>query len=266
MILGISGKKGSGKNTVTNIIHGIVLKDNSLIKDWNLSQDGKLVVNTWDQNGRLGWGELQIDRTDSEYLAYAEHNMWPYVKMYSFADNLKWICTHLFNIPHECVWGTDDQKNQIQQHLRWENLPGFIDSDLYLSCLKNHYGAGLKESIKGFYPHEPGPMTAREFMQFFATQIMRKIWQPIWINSCLNKIISEQSKLAVICDVRFPDEVSAIESVGGSVIRLTRNIYEDNHCSETALDDYPFKYIIDNHGGSLDSLISTVTKMYRKLS
>ena len=40
-ILGISGKKQAGKNTVANIIHGTVLKENGLIKDWNVDPDRK---------------------------------------------------------------------------------------------------------------------------------------------------------------------------------------------------------------------------------
>lgn len=265
MILGISGKKGSGKNTVANILHGIVLKERSLIKDWNLGPSGELMISTCDKSGRLGWGELQVSRVDSEYAAYAEYNMWPYVKMYSFADSLKWICTHLFNIPHECVWGADDQKNQIQEHLLWENMPGVVCKPNWISCGDAEHGDVNPKKI-GLTEREPGPMTAREFMQFFGTEIMRKIWSQIWIKSCITKIVSEGSELAIICDSRFPDEVAAIESVGGSVIRLTRTVNEDNHRSETALDDYSFKHVIDNHGGSLDSLIDQVTKMYRKLS
>lgn len=266
MIIGVSGKKGSGKNTVANILHGIVLKNKGLVKDWTLGSSGELIVNTDNSNGVNGWGELSIYRKDPEYISYAEHNMWPYVKIYSFADSLKWICTHLFEIPHECVWGTDDQKNQVQKHLLWENMPGTIDPDLHKACMKNHYGQGIKEFALEHTQKGTGPMTAREFMQFFGTDIMRKIWSPVWIRSCISRILSEGSELAVICDVRFPDEASAIEAAGGFVIRLTRNVKQDEHVSETALDTYSFKHVIDNHDCSLDSFMEQVTKMYRKLS
>ena len=46
-------------------------------------------------------------------------------------------------------------------------------------------------------------MTAREFMQFFGTDICRNAFQPIWVNACLNKIKREKSQLIIIADVRF---------------------------------------------------------------
>ena len=56
-----------------------------------------------------------------------------------------------------------------------------------------------------------GPMTAREFMQFFGTDIMRNIYEPIWIKSTIKKIQREQSELAIIADVRFPNEADVIK-------------------------------------------------------
>ena len=56
--------------------------------------------------------------------------MWPYVKLYSFADELKRICVELFNIPYECVYGTDEQKNQPQEHLLWDNMPKTFSSKI----------------------------------------------------------------------------------------------------------------------------------------
>ena len=164
--------------------------------------------------------------------------MWPYVKLYSFADNLKSICTELFNIPYDCVYGTDEQKNQIQEHLLWENIPGCDMS---------------------------GPMSARQFMQHLGTDIMRKIYEPIWVQSCIRKIQREQSSLAIIADVRFPNEAKAIEDAGGRVVRLTRQVYNDNHSSEVALDEYPFTDYIDNEKESIDDLMVKVKKFYNYL-
>ena len=170
--------------------------------------------------------------------------MWPFVKLYSFADHLKWICVKLFNIPNECVWGTDEQKNQHQSHLLWENMP-------CLEILNN--------------PNKRGSMTAREYMQFFGTDVMRKMYEPIWVSSCIKKIQQEQSELAIIADVRFPNEAKAIEEAGGTLIRLTRQTIEDNHSSEVALDGYPFTAYIDNQDNSIDSLMVKVKHFYQSL-
>tara|TARA_Y100001973_G_C5113902_1_gene289120 strand:+ start:150 stop:881 length:732 start_codon:yes stop_codon:yes gene_type:complete len=241
-IIGIAGKKQSGKNTTANILHGLVLKQRNMIKDFNIDANGKLLVLTTNTNGEEGWGEFDVTRNDEDFVSYAEHSMWPYVKLYSFADHLKWICVKLFNIPRECVFGTDEQKNQKQKHLAWEKMPGHITT-------KQGYG----------------PMTAREFMQYFGTDIMRKIYEPIWVESCINLMDKEQSELAIISDVRFENEVKAIESAGGKVIRLTRQICEDEHDSEKALDNYKFSDYIDNANISIDEMMSKIKNFYQSM-
>tara|TARA_Y100001938_G_scaffold57757_1_gene80574 strand:+ start:9431 stop:10138 length:708 start_codon:yes stop_codon:yes gene_type:complete len=230
-ILGISGRKQAGKNTTANILHGVVLKRLNNIEDWNIGASGELLVQT-----EGGWGEFDVTRQDRAFSEYAEYNMWPFVKLYSFADELKRICVELFNIPYECVFGTDEQKNQVQEHLLWENIPGATTNE--------------------------GPMTAREFMQFFGTDVCRKMYEPIWVDSCIRKIQAEQSELAIIADVRFPNEAKAIERAGGGLLRLTRNIYDDDHSSEVALDDYPFTNCINNKDNSIDDLIVKVKEFY----
>jgi hypothetical protein len=94
---------------------------------------------------------------------------------------------------------------------------------------------------------------------------MRKIYGSVWVNSTIKKITREQSELAIIADVRFPNEAKAIENAGGVVVRLTRKVSDDNHDSEVALDEYPFKHFIDNKDGSLDSMAVKVNKFFRYL-
>ena len=257
-ILGISGKKQAGKNTTANIIHGAVLKEEGLIKDWNLGVSGQLMILTEDEKGRQGWGEFDVTRKDEAFSQYAEHNMWPYVKLYSFADHLKWICATLFNIPEECVWGTDEQKNQLQEHLLWENMPKAINSTMMKKIV-------TAPDAKRSFDWKEGPMTAREFMQFFGTDVCRKIYEPIWVESCLSAIKKEQSELAIIADVRFPNEADAIIRAGGTLLRLTRQTLEDNHASEKALDDYPFEHTVNNANNSIDNLMVKVNKFYQNL-
>jgi hypothetical protein len=240
-IIGISGRKQSGKNTAANILHGIVLKKQNTLKEFGIDAGGRLIILTDDSEGNEGWGEFDITRRDEAFVDYAEYSMWPFVKLYSFADNLKSICHELFDIPLESLWGTDEQKNQKQKHLLWDGMP---------------------DEIRG---KRRGAMTAREFMQILGTDIMRNIYGSVWVNSAIKKIIREQSELAIIADVRFPNEAKAIENAGGVVVRLTRAIKEDNHPSETALDNYNFKHYIDNEKGSIDSLIGKVKSFYKKL-
>jgi len=256
-IVGIAGKKQSGKNTTANILHGMILKEQGLVADCNIDGTGKLIIFTSNSDGREDWGEFDITRKDNAFIEYAEHNMWPYVKLYSFADNLKQICVDLFSVPPECVWGTDKQKSQLQEHLLWENMPKAINSTMMKKIIK-------APDVKRSFDWKEGPMTAREFMQFLGTDVMRKMYEPVWVQSCVNKIKREQPSLAIVADVRFPNEVDAITDAGGVVVRLTRGDRADAHPSETALDDYDFSHHIDNTG-SVDALIDQVKLFYKNL-
>lgn len=265
-IIGFAGKKQSGKGTSANILHGIILAQKGMVSDWNIGGDGKLYIETKNANGETGWGEFDITRKDPDFVQWAEYNLWPYVKIYSFADALKWIAVDLFNIPKELAFGNDVQKNTIVPHLLWENMPGVIYPYLYDSCLKNHHGAALKEFVKEFYPHNPGPMTVREFLQYFGTNICRKIYEPIWTRYTINKIQQEGTELAIVADVRFPNEVEAITGAGGSVYKLTRTISSDNHTSETALDNYEkFTKVINNdtNGYTIENLVQDIKQLYQ---
>lgn len=241
MILGISGKKQAGKTTVANIIHGEYLYKNELVKDYSINKQGKLSVETSDGGG---WGLFDIERKDPEFAEYAHYNLWPWVKLYNFADNLKSLCVELFDIPYECLYGTDEQKNQLQEHLRWENMAGHILGD--------------------------GPMTARQFMQFFGSEICRKMYEPVWVNSCIKKIQEEGTELAIIADVRYPNEVDAILAAGGKVIRLERDVYDDQHVSETALDPDNFDQskfwrVINNQDVAIRDLAQSVKKILKEI-
>jgi len=77
----------------------------------------------------------------------------------------------------------------------------------------------------------------------------------------------------IITDLRFPNELKAIEERKGITIRINRN-YVDNenkilkvdfeeHESETALDNATFSYIIDNNG-TIEELIEKVKEILIK--
>ncbi len=255
-IIAISGKKQAGKNTSANHFHGRVLKNIGHISDFALDQVGNLHVLTKNDEGVEAWGQWDINRRDEEFHQYAEANMWPYVKIYVFADALKELCTGLFDIPYECVWGTDDQKNRVMEHLLWENMPG---------------NAKKRSKKETGFPSE-GPMTARQFMQYFGTEVMRKMYGNIWVSNVMKRIARDGSELAVIADLRFPNECEAILNAGGTVIRLTRDIMHDTHESELALDEgnydqTRFTHIIDNAPASysIEDLCTDLDKIYRGL-
>lgn len=244
-IIGISGKKQSGKSTSANWFHGLVLKDQGLVEDFNVDANGKLAIETFNQAREKGWGVFDVDRKDEAFVEYAEEEMWPHVKMYSFADTLKNLAVHLFGLRPEQVYGSEEDKNSLTQ-FRWENMPGY----------------------SGIQNFDERKMTAREFMQHFGTDIMRKMYPNIWVDNTIKKILAEGSELAVIPDVRFPNEVEAVLANGGEVIRLSRVYEEDGHQSETCLDpknfDHSkFTHIIENADIGIDGLLNKLTQIYR---
>ena len=260
-ILGISGKKQSGKNTAANHIHGLVLTRLKLAKDFRLDDSGNLVILTSDSNGMVDWGEFDVTRKDSDFVNYAEYNIWPHIKMYSFADGLKNLCVEFFGLKPEQVYGTDKQKNQEVSHLRWENMPKAINSTMMKKIV-------TAPDAKRSFDWKEGPMTAREFMQFFGTDVMRKMHEPVHVNHAIDKILSEKPALSIIPDVRFPNEVKAIQDAGGKVIRLSRSTKQDDHASECGLDQENFDW--DNfdcviHDGPREETLKSVEAAYQTI-
>lgn len=98
-------------------------------------------------------------------------------------------------------------------------------------------------------------MTNRELMQKFG-DLTRQLDQDIWIKLALD-INNVNTDVLIITDVRFKNEAKAIKDKGGLLIRMESNrSKEDNHESETDLDDYnDFDFnIINNKDTSLGML------------
>ena len=239
-IIGISGRKQSGKNTVANFINGSILKNLDMVEDFVINDKGQLEIKTSNQDGDTNWGIFDVTRKDGAYIDYAERELWPYIKVYHFADPLKELAINLFDISATVVYGNNAQKNS-KTNLLWEHMP------------ENN-------------ENKSGPMTVREFLQHFGTNVMRNIKDDIWVSATLKKIIFEDSAISVIPDVRFPNEVKAIRENGGCVIRLKRDVFNDNHPCESALDEdvfdwNNFDYVIDNHEKGIDRLINDLQKI-----
>ena len=86
----------------------------------------------------------------------------------------------------------------------------------------------------------PCGKTFREILQLLGTDIARNIWPDIWVENLKYEIQGRGPEIAIVPDVRFPNEVKCVQDLGGHVIRLLRNPHNDQHESETALDDMQF--------------------------
>jgi len=245
-IVGFSGKKQSGKNTCCNVVVGTVLKSIGLVKGgWIIDDsDGSLWVSDIRGNDEYQGRIDVVNSANDDVAAFLSTEVDPYVRIYAQADTLKQFCMDLMGLTYEQMYGSDEQKNSLTK-FRWENMPGVVTQEI-----ADKYGN--EASDYGLYFHEPGPMTAREVMQFVGTEVFRRMYANIWNDALLKRIYRDQPLIALVCDIRFPDEVGAIQEAGGKVIRLTRNEESDStHKSEVSLDrdvyDWnKFDHVLDN--------------------
>lgn len=224
-ILAFAGSKQAGKNTCCNFLHGYQMRSHHIVEDFHISDNGDLIVDTVAQDAdgeeQKNQGFLDVTREDMDFAGWAAYNMWPFIKHYAFASTLKEISLGLFGLTKEQCYGTDAQKNTLTW-LRWEDMPGYEGDN-------------------------EGRMSAREFLQYFGTDVCRKMHNDVWTDRTINDISREEPLIAVISDCRFPNEVKAVKQAGGKIIHLTRHPSKDVHSSETALEGFKdYDAIIDN--------------------
>lgn len=135
-------------------------------------------------------------------------------------------------------------------------------------------------------------LTPRWVLQHWGTEVCRRAFHDdIWIASLENKLRASQDHV-VISDCRFPNEIAAIKSAGGRVIRVVRGPepewYQDAvnanagrgnmswmisrerlrnigvHASETSWVGTVFDTVLDNNG-SLDHLYQQIKSLVQDL-
>lgn len=271
MIIGISGKIGSGKDTVGKIIQYLTCPAMGL----------QIEMNDWINN--------------PDYI-----NFNPNWQIKKFATKLKQIVSILTGIPVK-----DLEKQEVKDRVLgkewWKYAVSWAEYGKYESfhttyeeaqkALKNLGGSKFdeKDAIIILKP------TVRQILQLCGTEAMRNVIHPnIWVNALFadytsfatTEGIGEKANFKpqsnwIITDLRFPNELEAVKQKGGITIRINRyvNIPLDEahglsvgaylkahpnqeHPSETALDDAEFDYVIDNNS-DISHLIEKVKKMLK---
>ncbi len=157
-VLGISGKRGAGKDTLCNFLIG--------------AQD---------------------------VLFHGMH-----VERIGLADPIKELLIYGFGADRELCYGDDAQKET--------QLPNALT------------GVSIRDGAK---------LIGQAFAQLEPNHWVR------CFETAVNARVHNTRETLIICtDVRFPKEVDAIRRLGGKTIRLERQISDDKHVSEMALDDY----------------------------
>ena len=101
-------------------------------------------------------------------------------------------------------------------------------------------------------------------LQALGTEVFRRLDENIWTRCLYYKILEDRPTLAVIPDVRFPNELKMITDMGGSTVDIIR-LNEDgsrfvapdrdpNHSSEVALDNANWSLVVEAKTGDLKTI------------
>lgn len=152
--------------------------------------------------------------------------------VYSLALPLKFLAQDVFGFTAEQVFGTQAQKEAADP--RWG-------------------------------------MSPREALIRLGNSARERLGEDVWLNACLNLIRFESPRLAVIADVRYPNEAHAVARAGGIVVRLdcpdAATSVDPNAPSERSVDqidpaDVSVEIRASRSPGAAD-LLSTFASMIR---
>jgi hypothetical protein len=315
MIIGVSGKIGSGKDTVGKIIQYLAAESNHIAKG-HISdyKDCSYTIQEFLQGKDIYNEVFTKNYTES----ISEDSGWQIKK---FAAKLKQIVSILTGISVE-----DLEKQEVKDRVlgnEWSRIVTtlHLSSDVNQIIKDIYTNAFFEQTNTSFIVYQR--MTVRQLLQEIGTDAMRNvIHSNIWVNALfsdykrirgieriLKSTRSEEEQEIdgfkypnwIITDVRFPNELKAIEDKDGITIRINRDLYHigggnyisknefintpsvinnknysieellkankkinnNEHPSETALDNAQFNYTIDNNG-TIEELIEKVREILIK--
>ena len=281
MIIGISGKIGSGKDLVGQIMQVLSCDAPDYINTDKI-HDIKSVLNWLNSNEDTPWEEMMFPDHKVTKNFLSKHET---VEIRKFADKLKDIVCLLIGCTREQLEDREFKEKELGEE--WDFYEAGEWNKRFILATNIPYD---ETSYMGITKQK---MTPRLMLQLLGTECGRQIIHPnIWVNAlfadykcpCNNCRPVECDSLAnwIITDVRFPNEAQAIKDKGGIVIRVNRFSEEqkiallkvragrlnnslelalkDAHPSETALDNYKFDEVIENNG-SIEELIEKVKKL-----
>lgn len=184
-------------------------------------------------SGKMGVGKTTVARMLCELIPGAER--------IAFGDILKREMAGIFGVP----------------------LGYFYDrKEMNVAATPERRAAGMTQS-----------MTVRELMQWYGTEVVRKENPDYWVHAMREKLRNMRATgvpVAIIDDVRFPNEAALIKELGGSLIRINpyQGYEKDSaHLSETALDAYAAwdACFAPEYGEvALSDVAGTISKTFKK--
>ena len=239
MIIGISGRKQSGKDTIGRIIQ-------YLLRDY-----------------------AYIDYSFEQYFNFETSKTWQIKK---FADKLKDMVCMLIGCTREQL--EDETFKNTELGEEWWYFKGRNGSLISYNENSKRSDEDLIKPTPRLLMQLLGTECGREILHpniwvnsVFADyrRSLRNV-KNVPTTGMRTSMLQADYPNWIITDVRFPNEADAIKQRDGVIIRVNsgRCNNDDNHPSETGLDKYMnFDYIISNYG-SIGQLIEKVRRILIK--
>jgi hypothetical protein len=179
----------------------------------------------------------------------------------AWADPLKRFCQEVYGFADEALWGESDLR--ILPDKRYPNPNGgYFSPRDFLQALGSDWGR--KHYINTWVDY--GIRVAKSILNGYGYTPEMGLFET---HNDMNR------NGVVFSDVRFLNELKAVQDAGGKVVRIKRQMttpYDEKamnllHNSETELANQPddmFDYIIDNNG-TLDELMVKIDNMLAEL-
>ena len=258
-IIAFAGTRQSGKSTAAKFITGYRMKQAGSLKWFDVDKDGDLLVSSAAKNDDGSVverkGILDIYRQDEEFAAYAYEKIWPYCRIYSFANVLKQTAITVFGLNPKFIYGNNDDKNQ-PTHIRLLDIWLMLPFERQMDYARQHklLPDPLPETFQLEFPPEDIMLTHREVLQDFGS-ICRAFNNDCWVNACIRQILMEEWPYVIIDDCRYLNEINKLKSIGAKVVLFERKPFEDNHASEQVhtYDRSLFDFVINNTDLTLEA-------------
>lgn len=201
-------------------------------------------------------GRQRSGKTHLAKLLEKEKN----AKVYTIANYLKLLCCDLIGV--ENVESLNALKNSNKK--LWIE-PKSVEWGEKIEDVTKISSSKIYNDLKHIHVIKD----VRELLQIIGTNIIRKYYPNWHIDQLIKDIISSESELIAVDDVRFPNEYSSITKIGGKTFFIIRtaNVTDNmisNHPSETSLKwaDFPNENVILNCFATTDYMDEKFIEAY----
>lgn len=192
-LIAISGKMGSGKDLVTQIIQMLTFPDTEIVEEFFENPQ----------------------RTLNDYTGIIE--MGSVYKNKKFADKVKLIVSEILGVTVRKLEDREFKNTPLSKQWWYYDING-----AKISYNTTDYTPEERVELASFLVK----LTPRKLFQLVGTEGGRDIIHPdVWVNATLNSyVVNDEGQLPswVISDLRFENEYQAIKALGGITIRMVR--------------------------------------------